>query len=118
MGSGCQMVGVALWQSGNLATWVARSRAQLLPHSTFINMPHAPVVCHVMTPLLLLLAAQPAAGHELTTLAEAFRPGHAYRVDVQVKLDGKLSLPGGKDKPHQVVPLAGASRLTYDERIL
>ena len=51
-------------------------------------------------------------------MAEAFKPGHAYHVDVQVKVIGKLALPTVKGKPPQLVPIEGVSRLTYDERIL
>ncbi len=51
-------------------------------------------------------------------MSEAFKPGHAYHVDVQVKVNGKLSLPTAKGKPSQLVPVEGVSRLTYDERIL
>jgi len=50
--------------------------------------------------------------------AEHFKPGHAYSVDVQVKITGKLSLPVEKGKPPQLVPVEGASRLVYDERML
>ena len=52
-------------------------------------------------------------------LSEPFKPGHAYHVDVQVKITGKLALPAAeKGKPPRVVPVEGVSRLTYDERIL
>jgi len=61
----------------------------------------------------------PLAAQDPVPLVEAFKPGHAYTVDVQVKVSGKLSLPAAeKGKPPQVVPIEGASRLVYDERIL
>jgi hypothetical protein len=51
-------------------------------------------------------------------LVENFKPGHAYSVDVQVKINGKLSLPTEKGKPAQLVPVEGVSRLQYEERML
>jgi hypothetical protein len=60
----------------------------------------------------------PASAQETTTLAESFRPGHAYKVDVSVKIDGKLALPTERGKPPPLVPVVGVSRLTYDERLL
>jgi hypothetical protein len=72
-----------------------------------------------LTPLCLLLAATPATAQEAVALAENFKPGHAYSVDVQVKISGKLSLPATeKGKPPQLVPVEGASRLVYEERML
>ena len=66
---------------------------------------------------LILLPAN-AAAQEAVVLAESFKPGHAYSVDVQVKISGKLSLTTEKGKPPQLVPVEGASRLQYDERML
>lgn len=63
----------------------------------------------------LLATSQVQAQEALT---EAFKPGHAYSVEVQVKISGKLSLPIEKGKPPQLVPVEGASRLLYDERML
>ncbi|MBX9582256.1 MAG: hypothetical protein K2X87_18285 [Gemmataceae bacterium] len=82
-------------------------------------MPHVPAIFRAGGPLGLFLAlATSASGQEPVTLAESFRPGHSYTVEVRVKLDGKLAVPTGKDKPPQMVPLNGASRVVYDERIL
>lgn len=67
---------------------------------------------------LLFCLAGSVAAQDAVTLAEPFKPGHSYQVDVRVKLDGKLAVPAGKDKPPQVVPVNGASRLLYDERLL
>ena len=67
---------------------------------------------------LILLSAGPSAAQEAVVLSETFKPGHAYHVDVQVKMSGKLALPTAKGKPPQIVPVEGVSRLTYDERIL
>jgi len=68
--------------------------------------------------LFIVAMARQAAAQEAITLVENFKPGHAYQVEVEVKLTGKLSLPTGKGKPPQLVPIDGASRLQYDERIL
>lgn len=85
-------------------------------------MRYVPSVCRFGLPVLILAGAVglpgQAVGQELVTLVEAFKPGHAYKVDVQVKIDGKLALPVEKGKPPKVVPIVGASRLAYDERIL
>jgi hypothetical protein len=66
--------------------------------------------------LTVLLLSAPL--HAQDALNEHFKPGHAYSVDVQVKISGKLSLPVEKGKPPQLVPVEGASRLVYDERML
>lgn len=74
------------------------------------------------TILLLLLLASPAvraSGQDAVTLAEPFKPGHTTRVEVQVKLTGKLALPSTeKGKEAQLIPVVGASKLTYEERVL
>jgi hypothetical protein len=83
------------------------------------TMPYVPETFRTGGPICLLAAlAAPASGQEPVTLAESFRPGHSYTVEVRVKLDGKLAVPAGKDKPPQIVPLNGASRVVYDERLL
>lgn len=51
-------------------------------------------------------------------LVEEFKPGHASRVEVMVRLDGKLTLPGEKGKPPQLVPVVGKSHVVYEERVL
>lgn len=72
------------------------------------------------TPLVLaLLIANPARPQEAIRFAEDFRPDHAYRVDVQVRLSGRIAVPAQeKGKPAQVIALSGASKVVYDERIL
>ncbi|MFO0848574.1 MAG: hypothetical protein U0871_08465 [Gemmataceae bacterium] len=68
----------------------------------------------------VVLAAWPVSGtgaQEPVTLAERFDRGTPYRVELQVRLDGRLALPGDDGKP-QEVPLTGASTLIYDERPL
>ena len=51
-------------------------------------------------------------------LAEDFKPGHAYRVEGQSKLTGKIAATVEKGKPPQVLDVIGASRVVYDERVL
>lgn len=52
-------------------------------------------------------------------LAEPFKPGHTSRVEVRVKVAGKLALPStAKGKAGQLVELAGTSSVTYEERVL
>jgi hypothetical protein len=68
--------------------------------------------------LLLALLASPLAAQEVT-LAEPFKPGHTTKIEVQVKISGKLALPTtDKAKPAQLVPVVGSSKLSYDERLL
>src|SRR6516162_7792402 len=71
-------------------------------------------------PVLLTLGlAGPVRPQEAIRFAEDFRTGHTYKVDVQVKLSGRIALPAReKGKPPQVVPLSGTSKVVYDERIL
>ena len=67
---------------------------------------------------LLASRASPAVAQEVT-LAEDFKPGHATKVDVQVKVTGKLALPPTeKGKSGQLVSLIGTSKVTYEERLL
>jgi hypothetical protein len=64
-------------------------------------------------------AASPATAQEAVALAEKFPVDHLSKIDVSVKLTGRLALPpAGKDKKPEVVMLAGVSHLTYDERVL
>ncbi|MFO0826114.1 MAG: hypothetical protein U0792_23860 [Gemmataceae bacterium] len=51
-------------------------------------------------------------------LTEKFEPGHASKVDVVVKLTGKLAVPAQKGKAAELVSIAGVSRVTYEERVL
>ena len=68
--------------------------------------------------LLLVPLAGRVAGQEAVTLSERFEPGHISKVDVGVKLSGKLAVPTDKAKAPQLVALTGHSRVTYDERVL
>jgi hypothetical protein len=72
----------------------------------------------LITLLLSTALAGRGAAQEAVILAERFEPGHVSKVDVGVKLSGKLAVPTGKGKPPQLVPLTGNSRITYDERVL
>lgn len=76
--------------------------------------------CRAVPAILLLVALVPgAAAQEAVALAEPFSPGHTTRVDVQVKLAGKLALPSTeKGKPGQLVPVTGTSKVSYEERLL
>src|SRR5438874_1128771 len=71
-------------------------------------------------PVVLALAlVNPARPQQAVQFAETFPPGHAYKVDVQVRLSGRIALPAQeKGKQPQVVPLSGTSKIVYEERIL
>jgi hypothetical protein len=72
--------------------------------------------------LITLLLTPALAGRgpaqETVVLAEKFDAGHASRVDVGVKLSGKLAVPVEKGKPPKLVTLTGRSRVAYEERVL
>jgi hypothetical protein len=52
-------------------------------------------------------------------ISEPFKPGHTTKVDIQVKVAGKLALPSTeKGKAGQLVELSGTSKLAYEERVL
>jgi hypothetical protein len=74
--------------------------------------------CRIGFPLALLLAAAPQTLAQDVTLVEKFEPGHAYKVDIEVRLTGRLAVPVEKGKPPKVVAVQGGSHLTYDERVL
>jgi hypothetical protein len=68
--------------------------------------------------IVLCALADVATAQDAVTLTEKFAPDHLSKVDVSVKLTGRLALPAEKGKTPEVVTLAGVSRLKYDERIL
>jgi hypothetical protein len=68
--------------------------------------------------LLLVHATGPLPAQESIRLVEEFPPGHTSRVEVTVKLTGKLVVPLEKGKAPQLVSLSGSSRVVYDERLL
>ena len=73
-------------------------------------------------PALVVLVFASLSGRAVAqevTLAEPFKPGHTTKVEIQVKLTGKLALPSTeKGKPGQLVTVAGTSKLAYEERVL
>jgi hypothetical protein len=71
-----------------------------------------------LTVLLLVQATGQLPAQESITLTEEFQPGHASRVEVSVKLAGKLVVPLEKGQAPQLVPLSGSSRVLYEERVL
>jgi hypothetical protein len=81
---------------------------------------HSTPICRIGFPVLLLWAFTPlATAEEPVTLAEKFEPGHLSKVEVSVKLTGKLAVPPTeKGKAPQLVPLSGVSRVVYEERVL
>jgi hypothetical protein len=89
----------------------------MLAPSTLLNISRRHLISGMA---LCFLGAAPALtpAEESIALAENFKPGHSYQVDVQVKIHGKLAVPMEKGKPPQLVPVEGVSRLVYDERIL
>ncbi|MBA4067039.1 MAG: hypothetical protein C0501_25690 [Isosphaera sp.] len=68
--------------------------------------------------LALLVWAGTSTAQDAVRLVEKFDPGHTSKVEVSVRLTGKLAVPGPKGKAAEVVPLTGASRVTYEERVL
>ncbi|VTR93459.1 Uncharacterized protein OS=Pirellula staleyi (strain ATCC 27377 / DSM 6068 / ICPB 4128) GN=Psta_2561 PE=4 SV=1 [Gemmata massiliana] len=76
--------------------------------------------CRVaLTVLFVAALASRASAQDAVTLAEPFKPGHTTKVEVQVKLTGKLALPSTeKGKAPQLVPVSGTSKLVYEERLL
>jgi hypothetical protein len=78
----------------------------------------------IVSPLCVLAAfVLPALGGSAraqpVTLAEGLKPDGACRVEVRVKVAGKLALPTTeKGKPPQPVTLSGTSKVVYEERVL
>jgi hypothetical protein len=73
----------------------------------------------VVVAIVLCGCDAPLAGQEALTLAERFEPGHLSRVEVVVRVSGRLSLPDAKKAATpKLIALSGESRLTYDERLL
>ncbi|MBM3981473.1 MAG: hypothetical protein FJ304_14545 [Planctomycetes bacterium] len=67
----------------------------------------------------LVAFVAPAALAQDVTLSEPFKPGHTTKVDVRVKVTGKLALPSTeKGKAGRLVAITGTSKLAYDERLL
>lgn len=69
--------------------------------------------------MIVLGITSPPVQAEDFLLAEPFQEGHTSRVEIKVKVSGKLSVPSTeKGKPAQLVPLIGTSQVIYDERLL
>ena len=68
--------------------------------------------------LLVVCTSGRVGAQDAITLVEKFEPGNVSKVEVAVKLTGKLAVPTEKGKAPQLVPLAGTSRITYEERVL
>lgn len=68
--------------------------------------------------LILTTASSRLQAQDAIALVEEFKPGHASKVDVSVKLTGKLVAPLQKGKAPQLVSVTGTSRVVYEERVL
>ncbi len=68
--------------------------------------------------LALWMFAAFASAQDAVVLHEKYDPGHTSKVDVVVKLTGKLAVPLQKGKAPELVTIAGVSRVTYEERVL
>src|SRR5688500_13345910 len=64
------------------------------------------------------LVGSAASAQTPITPAERFDPAEAYRVELKVRLAGRLAVPREPGKPPQVLPMSGESTVTYDERVL
>jgi hypothetical protein len=63
--------------------------------------------------------AMPAAGAQSpVTLGERFDPANPYRVELKVRLSGRLAIPQETGKPPEILTLNGESIVVYDERVL
>ncbi|HET6575216.1 MAG TPA: hypothetical protein VFG68_16535 [Fimbriiglobus sp.] len=67
---------------------------------------------------LVAVVGPTAAAQNPVTLAERFDPAEAYRVELKVRLSGRLAIPQESGKPPQVLPMSGESTVIYDERVL
>jgi hypothetical protein len=60
-----------------------------------------------------------SVGAQEVRLTESFKPNHTTKVDVRVKVTGKIALPPTeKGKPGRVVSIEGTSTLIFEERVL
>jgi hypothetical protein len=66
-----------------------------------------------------ILAFGGAAAAQEVALSEPFKAGHTTKVEIQVKVSGKLALPSTeKGNKGQLVEITGTSKLAYEERVL
>jgi len=68
--------------------------------------------------IILCVVSGALNAQELFKLNEEFKPDQAVKVDVFVRLDGKLSVPMEKGKEPQLIQISGKSRVVYEERLL
>jgi hypothetical protein len=69
--------------------------------------------------LFLLVASGGSSAAQEVALTEPFKPDHTTRVEIRVKVTGKLAMPAtAKGKEPRLVALVGVSKLVYDERLL
>ncbi|OWK34465.1 hypothetical protein [Fimbriiglobus ruber] len=59
-----------------------------------------------------------AVAQEKVTLVERFDAANPYRVELKVRLSGRLAVAFEKGKPPEVLPFSGSSTLVYDEKVL
>ncbi len=98
----------------SLGFWIASPTSIQLP-----LMRATSAFCRNGLPVLLLWAlAGPSDAQDAVKINEEFKSGHASKVDVVVRLDGKLTLPIEKGKAPQLVSVSGKSHLVYEERVL
>ena len=77
------------------------------------------VLPHPLPALVLLASFTASAPAQEVALSEPFKPGHTTKIDVQVKVSGKLALPPtGKEKEAKLVTVSGTSKVSYEERVL
>ena len=74
--------------------------------------------CLLSTFVGMVFLSATASAQAPIALAERFDTSEPYRVELKVRLAGRLALPVEPGKPPQVLPVIGASTLTYDERPL
>ena len=92
---------------------------QLISNFQRPAMRASPIFNWITLPSLALWAFAALAGaQDAVVLHEKYEPGHTSKVDVVVKLTGKLAVPLQKGKAPELVTIAGVSRVTYEERVL
>src|ERR1700721_3015747 len=68
--------------------------------------------------LILCQIHSNVAAQELIKMSETFQSGTATKVEVYVRLDGRLSVPLEQGKAPQLLPVSGRSHVIYEERAL
>ena len=75
-------------------------------------------ITSVVSAMFLALFPGRVSSQEAITLTEKTDPNHVSKVDVAVKLTGKLAVPTEKGKAPHLVAITGNSRVVYEERVL